>query len=246
MSGPRRFTAAARWAACLTLALGIHAAGAVALVTRWSEDTDQVANAPVIAIELASLPVAPQVAPTELPPGPLQTDAQPEPEQQPEKPVASIAIEPQPAPQPELVVTPPPKPVEKPKVQKPRRQHASIPSAPSTAEHRAKRAAAPTPGAASHNPDALPNWKSQLVARLERFKRYPPQAHGDYGVAQLAFSVDRSGHVHHVRIVRSSGSHVLDAETLALPQRAAPLPPPPAEVSGTQIAIVVPIRYNYR
>ena len=246
MSTPRRFTAAARWGACLTLALGIHAAGAVALVARWSEDADQAANAPVIAIELASLPVAPQITPTELPPGPVQTDAQPEPEQKPEKPVASIEIEPQPAPQPELVVTPPPKPLEKPQVQKSKRRHASIPSAPSTAEHHAKRAATPAPGAASHNPDALPNWKSQLVARLERFKRYPPQAHGDHGVAQLAFSVDRSGHVHHVRIVRSSGSNVLDAETLALPQRAAPLPPPPAEITGAQIAIVVPIRYNYR
>jgi periplasmic protein TonB len=244
MSG-QRVTTLLRWGACLTLALVIHAAGAAALATRWSKDDDQVANAPVIAIELASLPVAPHVTPTELPPGPPLPVAQPEPERQPEKPVTRIEIEPQPAPQPDLVVTPP-KPVENQIKQKPKSRHASIPSAPSPAEHRAKRAAAPAPGAASHNPDALPNWKSQLVARLERFKRYPPQARGDHGIAQIAFSVDRSGGVHHVRIVRSSGSRLLDAETLALPQRAAPLPPPPAEVAGAQIPIVVPIRYHDR
>ncbi len=94
----------------------------------------------------------------------------------------------------------------------------------------------------------MPNWKSQLVARLERAKRYPSEARarGEHGTAQLAFSVDRRGGVHHARIVRSSGSSLLDRETLALVARAAPLPPPPPEVKGAQIAIVVPIRYDIR
>ena len=120
------------------------------------------------------------------------------------------------------------------------------PSAPSTAEQQAERAAAPMPGAASRNSDAVPNWKSQLVAALERHKRYPSEARGDHGVAQLAFSIDRSGGVHNARIARSSGSSVLDREALALVQRAQPLPPPPPEIPGAQIPIVVPIRYNAR
>src|SRR5262249_12645658 len=91
-------------------------------------------------------------------------------------------------------------------------------------------------------------WKSQLVARLERYKRYPSEAQsrGEHGVAQLAFSVDRSGGVHNARIVRSSGSSILDRETLTLADRAQPLPPPPPEITGSQIPIVVPIRYNAR
>jgi protein TonB len=142
---------------------------------------------------------------------------------------------------------PPSKPIEK-KVEKPRQKHASLASAPSTAEKKAERAAAPSPGASSQNPNALPNWKSELVSRLERAKRYPPEAQsrGEHGVAQLAFSVDRSGGVHNARIVHSSGSSLLDQATLSLIERAAPLPPPPPEISGTQIAIVVPIRYNIR
>jgi protein TonB len=39
---------------------------------------------------------------------------------------------------------------------------------------------------------------------------------------------------------------VLDRETLMLAERAQPLPPPPPEIAGAQIVVVVPIRYNIR
>ncbi len=286
VTAPRR-PETGRWAICIALALGIHAAAAAALVAHWNAEPDQVANAPLILVELETLPVAPETKPAEQPPGPQQqqsaaaperpkplektavtpplpqpTEAPPQPT--PQKPVERIAALP-PEPKAELQVAAPPpkslekpaeKPVEKPvekKVEKPvekkqRPRHASLASAPSSAEHRAERAAAPTPGASARNPDAVPSWKSQLAARLERFKRYPSEAQsrGEQGVAQLAFSVDRSGGVHRARIVRSSGSNLLDAATLALVERAAPLPPPPPEISGAQIAIQVPIRYNMR
>jgi len=45
-------------------------------------------------------------------------------------------------------------------------------------------------------------------------------------------------------ILRSSGSSVLDRETLTLVSRAAPMPPPPPEVSGSPITITVPISYK--
>lgn len=232
-----------RWGTCFALALSFHGAGAAALLARWNESSDLVANAPVIMLELAPVPVAPVTTPNELPPGPQQVEANAEP--QPVKPVEKIELTP--LPRAELPAAAP-KPAEKPKDKTPRQKQASLASAPSTAERRADRTAAPAPGAASHNPDALPNWKSQLVARLERYKRYPSeaQARGEHGVAQLAFSIDRSGGVHHARIVHSSGSSLLDRETLLLLERAQPLPPPPAEIHGAQISIVVPIRYNFR
>jgi len=271
-----------RWALCIALAFAIHTAAAAALIARWSAEPEQVANAPLIMVQLETLPVAPDMKPTQAPPGPQQRqamaepqppiehDAQPTPEQQPEKagPLAPQAL------QGELVTAalPPPKPVEKTieapadqpvekAAEKPaekandktvgRKHHsrrASLASAPSPAEKHADRAAAPAPGASSHNPSALPNWRSELVSRLERAKRYPPeaQARGEHGVAQLAFSVDRRGGVHHARIARSSGSSLLDSATLAMVERAAPLPPPPAELAGPQIAISVPIRYDMR
>ena len=242
----RRWPETLRWGGCLALALGIHAAGAAVLLG-WGEAPDLVANAPVIMIELATLPVAPDSKQTEVPPGPPQTQA--EPASEPPKPAKkTVELPPAPQAEPLMPVTPPPKSAEKQVEKKSRQKHASLASQPSAADMKSERAAAPMPGAASRNADTVPNWKSQLVARLERFKRYPSaaEARGEQGVAQLAFTVDRGGGVHNARITRSSGSNLLDEATLALPMRAAPLPPPPPEISGAQIAIVVPIRYNMR
>ncbi len=237
---------AALWSLCLAFALGLHVAGAYALLARWHDAADMIASAPAILVELAPIPAAPSVAQTQLSDGPPLPQAEVQPESELIKSPEAIAA--QPAPQAELQMTPPPKPVEKVKEKKPKQKHASIASAPKPAERKAEQTAAMAPGATAGDPNALPNWKSQLVARLERFKRYPPEAEarGDSGIAQLAFSVDRKGGVHHARIVRSSGSSTLDAATLALAERAAPLPPPPPEVIGAQIAVTVPIRYNFR
>jgi periplasmic protein TonB len=138
----------------------------------------------------------------------------------------------------------PPKPSEKLR-QKPARKQASLTSAPSAVEQKAERAAAAAPGAVSQNSNALPNWKSALVAQIERHKRYPDGAR-DYGVALVAFSVDRSGGVHHPHIVRSSGSSLLDHDAIAWVERSQPLPPPPPEIAGAQIAITVPLGYTVR
>jgi periplasmic protein TonB len=244
----RRMPEMLRWGACFVLALCFHAVGVAALLAHWSENSDLVANAPVITIDLAPLAVAPDTKPNELPPGPQQAEAEPEPEPDPIKPVEKLELPPEPKAELPLAVMPPPMPLQKPGEEKPKQQHESLPSAPSTAENKAERAAAPAPGASSRNPHAVPNWKSQLVATLERSKRYPAAARerGEQGVSQLAFSIDRHGGVHHARIVHSSGSELLDRETLALVERAQPLPPPPPELAGAEIAIVVPIRYNIR
>lgn len=273
-----------RWTICIAVALVVHAAGAAVLLARWNAEPEQVANAPPIMVQLETLPVAPNVKPTQAPPGPPQQQAAAEPERPkpvdktaevppppqhteappqaaPQEPVeTTAALPPEPKAELPLAATPPPKspektverPVEK-RIEKPaekRRQqkHTTLASMPSTAEKKAAHEAAPARGAASRNPNAAPNWRSSLVARLERYKRYPPEAQsrGEHGVAQLAFRVDRSGGVHTPRIVRSSGSNLLDAATLALVERAAPLPPPPPELAGAQIAVVVPIQYNSR
>jgi protein TonB len=46
------------------------------------------------------------------------------------------------------------------------------------------------------------------------------------------------------RIEKSSGVESLDQETLALIQRAQPLPKPPAEMPGNPIELVVPIEFS--
>lgn len=146
------------------------------------------------------------------------------------------------------VAMPPPRPVKQIREHKRRQRLAKLTPEPSRTKRRAAHATAPRAGARTHNPNAVPRWKTALMLRLQRYKRYPvaARARGVQGVARLAFSVDRSGRVHHARIARSSGSSLLDRATIQLIERAQPLPPPPTEIHGAQIPIVVPIRYNLR
>jgi protein TonB len=98
----------------------------------------------------------------------------------------------------------------------------------------------------SHAHADAATWKSQLITILEHNKRYPPEARsrGEQGVTRLAFRIDRDGRLVSSRVVASSGSAALDAETLALMQRAQPFPPPPPELAGTEMT--VPLRFSIR
>jgi TonB family protein len=102
-------------------------------------------------------------------------------------------------------------------------------------------ATAPSPPASVSSPAA--SWQQSLVARLARLQRYPPRARGVQGVVSVAFSIDRHGNVVSSRIVKGSGSALLDAEALDLIKRAAPFPPPPAEIADSELSFVVPIRF---
>jgi protein TonB len=96
--------------------------------------------------------------------------------------------------------------------------------------------------------DAVPTWKSHILALLERHKRYPEAAQSRHqqGIAQVLFSLDRLGRVTRSRIVHSSGASALDEEALALLQRAQPFPPPPPDVPGEHVELSVPIRFNLK
>jgi protein TonB len=97
-----------------------------------------------------------------------------------------------------------------------------------------------------HARAVVQTWRNQIVTILERNKRYPSQARarGEQGVTRLAFSIDGEGHLLSSRIVATSGSAALDAETLALVQRAQPFPPPPPELAGSEMT--VPVSFNIR
>jgi periplasmic protein TonB len=136
---------------------------------------------------------------------------------------------------------------DKPAPNKPQQKQAPDRTASKPQFAQARQAATSQAPAAStpSNSNALPNWRSQIVSILERNKRYPAeaQARQEHGVSRLAFTLNRQGHVTSAHIAGSSGSAALDAETLALVRRVQPFPPPPPEVAGTQISLVVAMRY---
>jgi periplasmic protein TonB len=92
------------------------------------------------------------------------------------------------------------------------------------------------------------SWQTELVRRLQQYKRYPSdaQSRGIEGVVMLNFSVDRNGRVLAHEIVRSSGHPELDKEVVSMIERAQPLPPFPPSMPEDKLDLTVPIRFSLR
>jgi TonB family protein len=106
--------------------------------------------------------------------------------------------------------------------------------------------AAPAPPAAAPNGEGRDSFLGRLLAQLNRFKQYPRtarQAHIE-GVVMLHFVMDPQGKVISYEIAKSSGRPVLDAEALALIQRAQPLPALPADFPTRTLDAIVPIEFS--
>ena len=229
---------AMRWIVCLAVAIAGHGAAALALLLNTSSASDFDAGAPVVMIEL---PEAPAPPPSDLAPGPAEPESEeappPKEETKPPEEVAEVAL-----PEPEPPKPEPPKP-EPPAEDKP-------PTAMPSAVMAMTNPAPPTAGAEVQPSNDLlrHRWQSELVAHIERFKRYPAKARarGQQGLARVAFTIDIDGRVRASRIVQSSGSPELDQESLAMLTRAQPMPKPPHQVETSELSFVVPIRFNIR
>jgi protein TonB len=154
-----------------------------------------------------------------------------------------------PAPNPDVALEPPHQEVMSPQRQEPRTPAPTTSAPQALPERTAALPTAPAQGRITPNTsNAVPTWKTQVVALLERKKRYPESAQSrrQQGVAQVLFSLDRQGRVVDSRIVRSSGASALDEEALALLRRAQPFPPPPPELPGQRVDLSVPIRFNLK
>jgi periplasmic protein TonB len=251
-----------RWLISGAIVVLAHGAIAATVVT-WRDVIAPAEPAAAIVIEFAPVPVAPPTPPADIAPGPEQvmSEASPErpAEQVEEKPkteekVASRPVEEpppeiKPAPNPDVPIEPPHQEVTPPQPQNPLTPAPTTSAPQALPEQTAALPAAPTQGQITPNTsNAVPTWKSQMLALLERNKRYPESAQSRHqqGTAQVFFSLDRQGRVVGSRIVRSSGTDVLDAEALALLRRAQPFPPPPPELPGPRIDLTVPIRFNLK
>lgn len=106
--------------------------------------------------------------------------------------------------------------------------------------HTADTTAADQSSRGSVDPALKVQWEAELLAHLERFKRYPQNARdrGDRGVAYLRFEIDSNGKVIASSIVRSTGLADLDAATLDMISRASPVPRPP---QGSKMRFTVPV-----
>lgn len=95
---------------------------------------------------------------------------------------------------------------------------------------------------------AVADYMSVLQAWLEKHKEYPRSARlrRIEGAVLLYFSIDRDGRLLAYRIERSSGHRMLDTETIAMINRAQPLPPIPGDMSRDKLEVVVPVQFTLR
>jgi periplasmic protein TonB len=124
---------------------------------------------------------------------------------------------------------------------KPKQRQTSAP--PSSVAARPNTAAAPSAGSGA-SPSVSPvTWKSELMAHLNRYKRYPAGA-SSAGTASVAFTIARSGQVLSAHLIGSSGNPALDAEAVSLPRRASPVPAPPSDFGGAVLTLTVPVHFG--
>jgi len=240
-----------RWGACAALVLLAHGLALLAL-SRRSDEGDFPPGAPVVMIELAPIPVAPVAPPPptiEPPPEPQppQTETREQVREEPPPEQKPVELPPVPAPNPAvtLPMPEPPKPPPEPAVEPKPKPRAPVRTAPPKAVAPAPRPAAPPPGSVARpSSDAMASWQRQLVAQIDRNKRYPSGVQGVYGTPELMFSIDRRGHLVSSRIIQSCGSAVLDAEAISTIRRAQPFPAPPAGLADSQLTFRIPIRFK--
>jgi protein TonB len=218
------------WGTAGAIALAAHAVVA-GLVLALARPHEAVPPEPVMLVELPPLAApAPRAVAAEQP----QPQAQPRASTLPAPPVAVPVVR---APLPANPVTlPPPAP-----------EPVRVAPAPAPVAAPAP-ASAPATSAAPGDPRARKaelDYFSLVSAHLNRHKSYPPEAKRarEEGVVTVRFTIDRDGNVSGAAIRRSSGHDLLDAATLDLLRRVAPLPKMPPTMLRDSVTISLPIEY---
>jgi protein TonB len=107
-------------------------------------------------------------------------------------------------------------------------------------DHAASPSGQATPAAETAAPPSAA-WRQALAAWIAGHKTYPDAARrqGIEGIVALRFSIDRTGHVTDIVVLRGSGSSILDTAAEAI-LRNATVPPPDRD----RITISVSLHYT--
>ncbi|HTO34536.1 MAG TPA: TonB family protein [Pararhizobium sp.] len=92
------------------------------------------------------------------------------------------------------------------------------------------------------------NYKGKVRSKVQRHFKYPKSADraGVKGTVTVAFTVSASGGVSGVRIVKGSGSPVLDEAALNAVRKAEPLPKIPEGAGRSSWPFVLPLQFGRR
>ncbi|MGE0626251.1 MAG: energy transducer TonB [Hyphomicrobiaceae bacterium] len=251
-----------RWTLAGVIVLALHIGGAaVALMAMPPEEPDEAAEGAMV-VELAEIAASPQNDQQHLAIGPRADESEDSPppveevkETQPEE-VEKIEELPRAEEAEAVLPAPTPEKQEEEKEKEPEKEEratpasvASVAAAPPPLEAPpGPKATAPTQGVSRRPSRQLMTWQKSLALHLNRHKRYPSAARqrSIKGMATVLFTIDRTGAVVTVRIIKGSGSSILDEEAMAMLRRASPLPAPPPGTTSEALTMSVPISFEMR
>ena len=247
------------WVFAALAALALHLGGAaLVMVHLQPAETDDAIGTP--AIEIGVEISSPRAEPSDLPAGPdvEASMASPElPEQKVEKKESELPKDtPNEADQADRVVTQndshEPK-QDDPKVATVETQATpaavaveatAVPS--SEASPQATRSVAPADGTGAAAQRLRTAWQKELLAHLDRHKRYPADRFQKGAEIIVSFALNRTGHVLSASIVKGSGDSAFDEAALAMVRRSDPVPPPPAAIPDEGLTFTLPVVFRVK
>lgn len=87
-------------------------------------------------------------------------------------------------------------------------------------------------------------WQKELLAHLDKFKRYPAERSQKGAEIVVTMTLDRTGHVLAANISRGSGDDAFDHAALAMVERASPVPPPPPLIADEGLDFSLPVIFR--
>src|SRR6478736_6676678 len=116
----------------------------------------------------------------------------------------------------------------------------------SEAIRKGPRSTAPAQGIGESVRRARLTWQKELMAHLEKHKRYPAERTQKSAEILVGFALDRMGHVLSTSIVKGSGDKAFDAAALAMVRHADPVPQPPPLVADEGLNFTLPVIFKVK
>lgn len=108
------------------------------------------------------------------------------------------------------------------------------------------RSVAPALGSGETARRARVTWQKELVAHLDKHKRYPPQRTQKSAEIMVSFALDRMGRVLSATIVKGSGDTAFDEAALNMLKRSDPVPQPPPMVADEGLSFTLPVIFRVK
>lgn len=247
------------WIFAAVAALVLHAGGVALAVTHLhNDDPDDSMGAPAIEVGLEM--ESPHLEATDLPAGPDADASVASPAQVEQKAEVKDTELPKEVPteteEPDRVVTPndskkPPE--DEPKV-------AAVETSASTESVAAEATATPSTEAIPEGPRSVApvqgtgqsvqrmrvTWQKELIAHLDKHKRYPADRSQKHAEILVGFELDRMGHVLSASIVKGSGDPAFDEAALAMVRKSDPVPMPPPLVADEGLNFTLPVIFRVK